>query len=373
MGKNQQRTETTDVTIGSFLFSRIMHFLQLRQSASFYLFFHVPCAVLQVVLKKNILVFNHDVRQDLDFSFVFFWKDFGQRTGATFCPGVPLAKVVGHTCSFSYCAHQFQHAVRFASEVALRSHSHSLVCVKCELWVHQIVRETVPAKLDVPGVCQPSSWRSMMDPLKLGYQDWDEDTPEDDSKIILVLCISRKSIASPLAKAHFRRLTKIVKLTVLDLLKVKQVVHCTCTGGQSQRLLVVSEKCSQPGQLGRKFYCRFLSFVFCSLSLWCAGASTFTGRGRIREISRDGRWTLEKVRWLQALLHTPGLTYGTSRHKFPPKVWQRIDRRSSRAMGSKRATGPASPSCNCYFRKALLPMFHLCGSQGGTIICWTRS
>lgn len=169
MGKNQQRKEATDVTIGSFLFSRIMHFLQLRQSASFWMFFHVPCAVLQVVLKRRF--FNHDVRQDLDFSFVFFWKDFGQRTGATFCPGVPLAKVVGHTCSFSYCAHEFQHAVRFASEVALRSHSHSLVCVKCELWVHQIVRETVPAKLDVPGVCQPSSWRSMMDPLKLGYQD----------------------------------------------------------------------------------------------------------------------------------------------------------------------------------------------------------
>ena len=188
-------------------------------------------------------------------SVLCFWKDFGQRTGATFCPGVPLAKVVGHTCSFSYCAHEIQHAIRFASEVAL-------VCVKCELWVYQIVRETVPAKLDVPGVCQPSSWRSMMDPLKLGYQDWDEDTPEDDSKIILVLCISRKSIASPLAKAHFRRLTKIVKLTLLDLLKVKQVVPCTCTGGQSQRLLVVSEKCSQPGQLGRKFYCRFLSLAF---------------------------------------------------------------------------------------------------------------
>ena len=62
----------------------------------------------------------------------FLLKDFGQRTGATFCPGVTLAEVVGRTCSFSYCAREIQHAIRFASEVALRSHSHSLICVKCE-------------------------------------------------------------------------------------------------------------------------------------------------------------------------------------------------------------------------------------------------
>ncbi len=146
----------------------------------------------------------------------FLLKDFGQRTGATFCPGVTLAEVVGRTCSFSYCAREIQHAIRFASEVALRSHSHSLICVKCEC-----------GSIKLSGRLCRQSWTSLVCASQihgalwwtywnLAHENWDEDTPEDDSKIILVLCISRKSIASPPVKGPLRRLAKIVNSLFLQ-------------------------------------------------------------------------------------------------------------------------------------------------------------
>ena len=83
---------------------------------------------------------------------------------------------------------------------------------------------------------------------------------------------------------------ELIFFAILDLVKVvHKLVHCAAEGDPSGCWWFLRNVHNQDSELDFTAPYRCVAVLF-------AGASTFAGRGCITAISRDGRWTFEKVR-----------------------------------------------------------------------------